>query len=253
MKKFLLALSLIALLALTVYGIQASRVDAGVSVDQVQAQRVRISTDWKRASLVMSAINQSYGYNDENIAVAILDDEVVPVEMERRALSGEMECDEGVFVGRYGGEWGGNIRFESKEGYSYQILEDNFRGFTTIGEKYYVLTGLAHMGTDYGAFYEFVFEEGIWQAKQVGDLGSCPNTFLLIDNKLYIVTNKAMFVFDAEKDRVSTLVESTLWENMYPNSMLYANRSIYIGMRGGMFVYNLDWKTQKWYVLKEGE
>ena len=122
-----------------------------------------------------------------------------------------------------------------------------------VGDRKYAMTGLAHMSLDRGKLYELVLTDGKWTAQLTLDIGSCPEIFLLVDQDLYLATSISLLVIRDGKLK-NTLVKDAFWWCIYPNFMVYANRSLFIGMRGGVYTYDLDTKAETWYdFLSESE
>jgi len=195
----------------------------------------------------------------QSIGIAIEDDTIVAVER-RYIKSWELKVDNGRFIGVGRGEWSGNIKFKPNSGIEYDILQENCLGLCAVGEKKYALTGLAHLSTDYGSIYELIFSKGKWKTEKILDIGNEPQAYIVVDEDLYVVTRKALIVLK-EGDFLETLVEDAFWggsfpytqngvsfsSSLTPNSMVYANHSIYIGMYGGIYAYDLNTREEKWY------
>ena len=172
--------------------------------------------------------------------------------MPNRELCNCSSCN-GTMVGWSHGEWGGGIIFipiETNVFPEYRVMSENFYSFYTIGDKIFALTGLAHLGFSYGSIYELnvvgnTFEDK-WEAVEILDIKYAPKTFLLVDEDLYIATSDTLIIVkDGEISDI--LIENAGWGILYPNSMVYANNSIFIGMRGWICEYDLDKRTEKWY------
>jgi hypothetical protein len=165
-----------------------------------------------------------------------------------------LEVENGTIVGFNKGEFGGWIVFMPNDGPLYEILNENFRGFYTIGDKIYVLTGLAHMVSDYGSIYELTFVKNKWTAREILDIGNCPAIFLLVNDELYIATYDDTLLIIKDGKISNILVKDSFFGMLHPNSMIYANNSIFIGMTGGVYMYDLDTGMDKWYefLIKKG-
>ena len=156
----------------------------------------------------------------------------------------------GIFVGYNYGEFGGGLIFIPIDGSEYRVFDEKVRGFFAINDRIYVLIGLAHLGFSYGSIYELVcvgdiFEEK-WEVVEILDICYAPEAFILVNNILYIATSDTLIAIKDGKIS-DTLVENAFWRGLYPNSMVYANNSIFIGMRSGVYVYELETGLEKWY------
>ena len=46
---------------------------------------------------------------------------------------------------------------------------------------------------------------------------------------------------------IDTLLDNAFWRGLYPNSMIKIDDCIYVGMRGGVYGYDLNTETEMWY------
>ena len=159
----------------------------------------------------------------------------------------------GTMIGWGHGEWGGGIIFipiETDVFPEYRVMSENFFSFYRIGDRIFALTGLAHLGSSRGSIYELVvvgetFEDR-WEAVKILDIQYAPETFLLVNEDLYIATSNTLII--VKNGEISDiLIENAGWGTLYPDSMVYANNSIFVGMRGWICEYDLDTRTEKWY------
>ena len=208
---------------------------------------IQIDFEYKESEIPQPHSDKWYKANyGKAIAVAIKNNKIIAVDGVESSYSNNLEVEQGTIMGVDNGEWGGGVKFIPKKGNEYKLIDENFRGFYVVGEKKYALTGLSHLSLDWGNIYQLKYSSKKWKAKKVIDLGSCPKTFLLKDEKLYLVTDTTLCVI--EDGKISeNLVKEAFWRSLYPNSIVFANESLYIGMRGGIFSYNLNSKKETWY------
>ena len=131
----------------------------------------------------------------------------------------------------------------------YSLVNENFRGFAEYECRKFVFTGLAHMGIDEGCFYELVFENDIWVMKEILNLDSCPEVFTQAGEKLYLATSGYLAEINlaGDKPTMKVIVEGVDWGCLYPNTMIYANNSLFVGMRGFVYEYDLNSGNATWY------
>ena len=129
------------------------------------------------------------------------------------------------------------------------LTYNNFKGFAEYGCRKFVFTGLANMGTDEGCFYELILQENTWVLREIQKLDSCPQVFTQTGSKIYLVTSDCLVELNLEEDKPKTkiLFEGVDWGGLYPNSMIYANNSLYVGMRGFVYEYDLNSGNATWY------
>jgi len=193
---------------------------------------------------------------ENDVCITISGDTIVGTAMnpEDRLFnhSNELPVFNGIIAGYDRGEFGGKVAFIPNSGQEYNLINENFRGFYTLEDRVFVLTGFSHMFSDKGHIYEIIFSEGKWQAEQVLDLASCPESYLLVDKTLYLATNRALLVIEDNKVKESITIEAS-WVGFYPNSLIKANSKLYVGIRGGMVSVGLDDRKITWYSLGRSE
>ena len=131
--------------------------------------------------------------SDKHIGIAVENDTIVATGRQQ-ILYGEMAVENGNIIGTNHGEFGGGIKFVSNSNKEHEILNENFIGFYIVGDRKFVITGLAHMHINYGYLYELTYSNSRWQAEKILDIGDKPQAFLAVNNDLYIVTNDALLV-----------------------------------------------------------
>jgi len=188
----------------------------------------------------------------------------------------KLKVENGYIIGFDMGEFGGSVHFTPLQdvvnvpidtefydvprllsshyshrdsGESYNILNENFRGFILHNDRKFVLTGIAHMTKDVGCLYELLLEGNIWHVKKLIDIGSRPHVFVQSGATTYLASSRSLLRINQADDKlkIKTLVKNVGWGSLYPNSLVYANDSLYVGMRGFIYEYNLKSGKEKWY------
>ena len=187
----------------------------------------------------------------KNYSVSVKGDRVYIGEAARPSDTKQLQVWNGYFTGIDYGEFGGGLDFTSVEG-TYKLLDENVVDFIAVDKKYYVLTGLAHLGMDRGKMYrlDFMDYNGRWAAKEILDLQSCPLAYYLDNNNvIYMVTYDSLLHIRDEKIS-KVLVKDAFWRGLYPNSVLYLDGRLVIGMWGGVYTYQLSTGQQRWYPIR---
>jgi hypothetical protein len=159
----------------------------------------------------------------------------------------QMKADIGWMVGFNAGEFGGWLYWFDDKGKTFQHIKNvqNVIGFMKGPMGLYSLSGLAHMGLNYGHIHRLERDPtGAWTAKEIVQLGSSPYTFTQESGTTWLIlTHDALFrFFDSGRMEKIAKVNYSL---LYPHSMLLDPAGdIYIGMR--LFVTHLK-KTEKGY------
>ena len=161
----------------------------------------------------------------------------------------ELKTSNGKFRGKDNGEWGGNVRFFPHIGFGYKLLDDNFRGFYTVNNRSFVLTGLSHMFSNAGCLYELKYYKGKWHAELKFNFESTPKAYLVVDDIVYLITDKSLYKI-VNGDEIEIISDNAFWSGLSPNSMILANSKLYVGIKGGMFSIGLDNKTETWHPIK---
>lgn len=118
----------------------------------------------------------------------------------------------GCIVGDDRGEWGGETTFFGKDGSSQIIINDNTEAIYNSPSGIIVVTGLAHMASDYGAVYK-VHEQkpGKWVGEKWRELPGAPRFSLLLkDGRLFVNCNGGMVTISPDGEmKCLTLDEVT--------------------------------------------
>jgi len=175
-----------------------------------------------------------------------------------------IEVGDGYLVGFNRGEWGGELYWFSKNGEEkYKISGHQIVQFIKRDNKIYAIEGLAHLSTG-GSIIEIEKEEGKWIAKEFLKLPTTPEAVQLDSKGNFIVvtfgTNwsfdkggmtvinatPGLFSIDREAN-IDTLVKDGIWgDYLYPSSMVIQNDVVYIGMRKGVYKFDLTTKRDEW-------
>ncbi|MFG1500071.1 hypothetical protein ABMA70_07650 [Halobacteriovorax sp. XZX-3] len=164
--------------------------------------------------------------------------------------SSSLLVSNGEFRAENHGEWGGGLKFVSKVK-KMELYDNNISFVFEYGEKVLALGGLAHLRMDSGILIEVVKIGDSWKVVKKHKLGSKPNSYTVIEDKVYIVTNKGISVF--RKGSVEKVWESN-YLDLYPNSLVVLDDVFYIGMRHAVArVYKNESNKlmEDWLVRKE--
>lgn len=128
------------------------------------------------------------------------------------------------------------------------LINENCRGFFKIRNRIFAITSLTHGFDNCGKIYELILSRGTCKANKIADIEDIPLTFTVVKNTLYVVTEYSLLKFDGH--RLDSIIDIN-WRNFIPGSIVYADNSLFIGMRRGwMCEYNLKKKALQWYQYK---
>jgi len=159
------------------------------------------------------------------------------------------KVDDGYLVSFFKGEFGGNVFWFSADGKDdyeipggYQVVQ-----FIKRDGKIYGIEGLAHLSLSSGSIIEFLKINGKWTAKDYLRLPKAPHAVKL-DSKgnFIIVTSPALLSVDRNAN-IKTLISEGIWyPYLYPSSLAIDKNIVYIGMRKGVYQYNLNTAQSAW-------
>ena len=140
---------------------------------------------------------------------------------------------DGQLVGENHGEFGGGLWWVSKDGRQRKRLSrENVHGFVRTSNAVLVITGLAHMGVNYGDVLRYVDgPSGKKRVEMLADLDWAPSAFTLESPETLMVLTSDGFVRVHTSGRVES-VHRVVYGVLYPNSFtLSPNGVIHVGMR----------------------
>lgn len=161
-----------------------------------------------------------------------------------------MPVSDGYLVGFNKGEWGGHLYWFSKDGRQhYKISDHQVMQFLQKGNEVYAIEGLAHMSTSEGSLIRLTQNKGKWAAEVYAQLPYAPLAAVLYQNQNFLIITSNSLVQVNPQAKVRTLVVNTLLRYMPPaNSLVLKGDDAYVGMRKGVFQYNLQTGKQAWLV-----
>jgi len=177
-----------------------------------------------------------------------------------------VEVEDGYLVGFNRGEWGGELYWFSKNGKKkYEISGHQIVQFIERDNKIYAIEGLAHLGLTGGSIIEIKKQNRRWGAKEFLKLPTTPQAIKLDSKGNFIVVtfgtnwsfgkegngviiNATPGLFSIDRDaNIDTLVKDGMWADyLYPSSMVIQNDIVYIGMRKGIYRFDLSEKKDEW-------
>ena len=159
---------------------------------------------------------------------------------------------DGYFIGEDLGEYGGSLTFHAGEK-SYELSDEcNPVAMFVFENELYLLEGVSHLKINDGKIYKLETDGSQWKMTEVCTLKGAPDVILLDDNKAYVVTNTTISTIHKTQDGLSVevLVDAEFMSVLYPSSIVKKDDILYVGMRGGIFTFNLTSKETSWLVKK---
>ena len=159
-----------------------------------------------------------------------------------------MQTPAGTFLGRYRGEWGGQLLFWSaaKPAKPVPIKAGNIRLLFQANNRVYFIEGLAHMGFNAGALYQITGKAPAFTWVKLADFDDAPEAFAVVGTDVYIAQFHGFTVL--RNLRKEAIVEKTFWRGLYPNSVaVFNNDEVCIGLRGGYVRLNTQTKVVQFF------
>jgi len=131
-------------------------------------------------------------------------------------------------------------------------------------DKIYAIAGLAHLTTSKGSIIEIEKKKKKWVATEYLKLPTAPVAIQLDSKGNFIVVtfgtnwsfekagnyviNATPGLFSIDRNaNIDILVKNGMWgDYLYPSSMVIQNDVVYIGMRKGVYKFDLATKKDEW-------
>lgn len=159
-----------------------------------------------------------------------------------------------LLVGFDKGEWSGSLHVFSADGTRHhQLAKGNVRGIVAFGDEVVSIEGSTGMMTSEGNLRWLHREGDAWKQVALVPLDSEPETFVMANEVLYIVTMKSLV--RVELDRVATVIQPVASGGLHRESMIVdQSGAFWLGMQG--FVVRLAPQggryDQTWFVPASG-
>lgn len=171
-------------------------------------------------------------------------------EREKEDLTGEIsfiDVEDGYLISFYRGEFGGRLYWFDKQGIKRKLVgRAMIVQFIKRKGKIYAISGLAHGVSSTGGIIEIQKEKENWKLFNYVNLNDAPYAINIDKKKNFIiVTSEHLFSVDMNK-KVDILLSKGFWDSLYPTSLVVNKTVVFIGMRQGIFKFNLATNKQEW-------
>lgn len=206
----------------------------------------------------------------------------LPFKIEQAGLIDAVQVKNGYLVSFNKGEFGGGMYWYSKNGKKkYEIFSSIFSipppvQFIKRDNKIYAIVGIAHLSMSYGYIIKIEKVKEKWEPEEYIKLPDAPHAVQL-DSKdnMLVFTSSGLYSID-RKSNLDTLAikirrpiipiielpnsvdtlrviqkpievrPKWLWGFLYPTSMVIQEDVVYVGMRGGVYKFDLATKKEEW-------
>ena len=161
----------------------------------------------------------------------------------------------GNFVAADYGEFGrylcyiGSYEYEVNSVYEVNTVADDFYILNDDRSTIYCVYGFAHMSFAEGKITRITSVDGKWQRDEDFEIyfeDDSIEAFCVENDTVYIATLEKLIKIKGDKIE-QILVEDAFWRDLYPNSIVCIDDTLYIGMRGGIASYALKTGELLWY------
>jgi hypothetical protein len=210
-----------------------------------------------------------------------LSNKKLPFKIDQPGLIDVIQVNDGYLVGFNRGEWGGSLCWYSKNGKKNikiggSVFSSSPIQFIKRDNQIYAITGLSHMSMSYGDIIKIEKKQKQWIVEEYVKLPDDPHVIQLDRrNNMLVFTSSGLYSIDKE-GHLDTLaiklirpitpsIEIALpndtlkiklkpierypkwvWGFLYPTSMVIQNDMVYVGMRGGVYKFDLTTKKEEW-------
>lgn len=156
------------------------------------------------------------------------------------------KVSDGYLVGFSAGEWGGGLYWFSNNGEKwYKIDNDPVNGFIKAGNDLFVLEHESSYNTLSGSLLKLKLNNGKWVSKNVVTIPAIIYCAQGYDGQIIAVTTENIIKID-KNQQMSTVVEKSFWQILYPNSLVIKDDFLFVGMNGGVFKFDLKTGKKEW-------
>ena len=160
----------------------------------------------------------------------------------------------GVNLGEFDG-WVARAAYESylSDEHPEIVLRESFLGFATndATSDQYLVTGMPYEGMAYGKVYHVKQVDGGPEEALVliYESDDCPDGFSVDENGvLYLVTGGTLL--SVTRDGKTRVLYTSEWlEEKNPTSLTVLHNTVYIGIHGGVAVYDIEQDSLMWYEI----
>ena len=171
------------------------------------------------------------------------------------------EISGGRFVGENEGEWGGRLSYKDDSGGMYELLSyNNPTGMFSVNGNIYVFDRWSHSDYGKGSIHKLINNKGIWEAGETITLNGTPYAFFIEENMVYSIiffTDPPYFTYNISIIKItvgeSGLKIEEIAKKTYDllavrfTSMVKSDKKLYIGLFGGIAIFDLDSHELKFY------
>ena len=174
----------------------------------------------------------------------------------------DCQIGEQRYIGVDRGEFFGGGLYLNEQKMENLVLGGNVLALVPLNQDLYILTGLAHMGSNYGAIHVIRNCRTHFKPERLTLLPAAPeavyvNNFSPMSREeldifpdlqnenlaeFVIVGSNNLMAFHTDS-RLEVIQHNTFWGSLYPNSIVEDASFYFIGMRGGIVCISTEWHS----------
>ena len=158
-----------------------------------------------------------------------------------------IKVNDGYLIAFWRGEFGASLFWFSNDGTSYyKIPGASAVQFISRDGEIYAINGLAHLNMSSGRILKITKISDKWVANNYVELPFAPYSILLDSNNDFIVVMSNNLIRVTKRKKIKTILKTDFWQELYPTSSVIEGDVIYVGMRKGIYQFNLRTRNSKW-------
>ncbi|HEY6142658.1 MAG TPA: hypothetical protein VIV55_04410 [Flavobacterium sp.] len=239
--------------------------------------------DFKKSPLPKVLSTEWYALcNSENDFSIVAKNDTIQITQSIYSSNFEYNLPEGKLIAINLGEWGGGLYYKpndtinkhfSVNGIEQELKNDgrggiiifrdnplnkllkstlllkggNIRSIFSFNGSLYLMEGLAHMGSSYGALYKMEQKNDSFSISKLIDFDDAPMAVCPLDDSILVATLDRFYIINKKMEK-TLIFKDLFWFGLYPNSIArIKNKYAYIGMRDGFAKIDLKKKNLEFY------
>lgn len=162
-----------------------------------------------------------------------------------------IKVDDGYLISFYRGEFGGYLYWFSHDGsQKKRVSRALIVQFIERDNRIFAIAGLDHMGLNIGSVLELKNIDCNWTIAKYLELPSTPYAVQKDSKNSFIIVTSNNLISVDRGGNVSAIFNNGFWSCLYPTSLVLKGEVCFVGMREGVFKYNLETSDAKWLLRR---
>ena len=154
---------------------------------------------------------------------------VKPFDFAKQEEPISLKLQDGTLISDEQGEFGAAVFWESKKGRT-KLSEDHIRQFIQLGTRVFAISGLAHLGTDYGDFLELKRKGNGWRISRIAKLKDEPQKAVRESQTSLLVLTYSSLTRVSLDGSTKLIVQKGDWDGLIPRTLVMDGKGFaYVG------------------------